>query len=89
MKNNSPDVFVFEHVRRIFLYTSSLHVFITFCLVENFIKGYISASLCELFFEDGLHLITGIKNNMKNRLMTVKDKILLSYSFHLHIKPGS
>ena len=24
-------------------------------------KGYISAALCELLFEDGLHLVTGIK----------------------------
>ena len=40
-------------------------------------KGYISVSLCELLFEDGLHLGTGIKNNMKNRLMTMRDKILL------------
>jgi hypothetical protein len=40
-------------------------------------KGYISASLCELLFEDGLYLVTGIKSNMKNRLMTVRDKILL------------
>jgi hypothetical protein len=30
-----------------------------------------------LLFQDGLHLITGIKNNMKNRLMTMRDKILL------------
>jgi hypothetical protein len=28
-------------------------------------KGYISASLCELLFENGLHLVTGIKNNME------------------------
>ncbi|MDR3141172.1 MAG: IS982 family transposase [Tannerellaceae bacterium] len=40
-------------------------------------KGYIPASLCELLFEDGLHLVTGIKSNMKNRLMTIRDKILL------------
>jgi hypothetical protein len=40
-------------------------------------KGYISAALYELLFEDGLHWVTGIKNNMKNRLMTVRDKILL------------
>jgi hypothetical protein len=40
-------------------------------------KGYISASLCELLFEDGLHLVTGIKSNMKNRLMTMRDKIFL------------
>jgi hypothetical protein len=31
----------------------------------------------ELLFEDGLHLVTGIKSNMKNRLMTIRDKILL------------
>ena len=40
-------------------------------------KGYISAALTELLFQDGLHLVTGIKNNMKNRLMTLRDKILL------------
>jgi hypothetical protein len=40
-------------------------------------KGYISAALCELLFDDGLHLVTGIKRNMKNRLMTLRDKILL------------
>jgi hypothetical protein len=40
-------------------------------------KGYISAALTELLFQDGLHLITGIKSNMKNRIMTLRDKILL------------
>ncbi|MDR0612912.1 MAG: transposase [Dysgonamonadaceae bacterium] len=40
-------------------------------------KGYISTSLCEPLFGDGLHLVTGIKNNMKNRPVTVRDKILL------------
>jgi hypothetical protein len=40
-------------------------------------KGYISASLCELLFDDGLLLVTGMKSNMKNRLMTLRDKILL------------
>ena len=30
-----------------------------------------------LLFADGLHLITHIKNNMKNSLMTMSDKILL------------
>jgi hypothetical protein len=40
-------------------------------------KGYISASLFDILFEDGIHLITGIRNNMKNRLMTFRDKILL------------
>jgi hypothetical protein len=48
-----------------------------FCKLYGEDKGYISASLCELLFENGLHLVTGIKNNMKNRLMTMRDKILL------------
>jgi hypothetical protein len=30
-----------------------------------------------LLFEDGLHWVAGIKNNMKNRPMTMRDKILL------------
>jgi hypothetical protein len=40
-------------------------------------KGYISASLFEYLFNDGIHLVTGIKSNMKNRLMSLRDKILL------------
>ncbi|MDR1120649.1 MAG: IS982 family transposase, partial [Dysgonamonadaceae bacterium] len=40
-------------------------------------KGYISASLFEMLFNDGIHLVTGIKCNMKNRLMGLRDKILL------------
>ena len=40
-------------------------------------KGYISKDLSAMLFEDGLHLITGIRNNMKNVLMTMRDKILL------------
>jgi len=40
-------------------------------------KGYISKTLIELLFIDGLHLITHIRNNMKNVLMEMKDKILL------------
>ena len=31
----------------------------------------------QLLFADGLHLITHIKKNMKNSLMTISDKILL------------
>ena len=30
-----------------------------------------------MLFDDGLHLITGIRNNMKNVLMTMRDKVLL------------
>jgi hypothetical protein len=40
-------------------------------------KGYISKQLTEVLFIDGLHLITTIRNNMKNILMEMKDKILL------------
>jgi hypothetical protein len=40
-------------------------------------KGYISKELTEVLFVDGLHLVTTIKNNMKNVLMEMKDKILL------------
>jgi len=40
-------------------------------------KGYVGKDLMQLLFTDGLHLITHIKNNMKNSLMTMSDKILL------------
>ena len=40
-------------------------------------KGYIDKKLTKLLFLDGLHLITSIRNNMKNVLMELKDKILL------------
>ncbi len=40
-------------------------------------KGYIGKDLMQLLFADGLHLITHIKNNMKNSLMSLSDKILL------------
>ncbi len=40
-------------------------------------KGYISQKLQQLLFVDGIQLITNIKNNMKNSLMTISDKILL------------
>ena len=40
-------------------------------------KGYISKQLTEMLFQDGLHMVTGIRSNMKNVLMTMRDKILL------------
>lgn len=40
-------------------------------------KGYLSKDLTNILFVDGLHLITSIRNNMKNCLMEMKDKILL------------
>lgn len=40
-------------------------------------KGYVSGPLTKLLFIDGIELITGIRNNMKNILMEMQDKILL------------
>ncbi len=40
-------------------------------------KGYISKELTAILFDQGLHLVTGIRNNMKNVLMTMRDKVLL------------
>jgi len=40
-------------------------------------KGYISQALFEELFEQGLQLVTGIRKNMKNRLMKLFDKITL------------
>ena len=40
-------------------------------------KGYVSAPLAQQLFVDGIALITGIRNNMKNILMEMSDKILL------------
>lgn len=40
-------------------------------------KGYISKKLFQMLFSNGLHIFTGIRNNMKNQLMSLKDKILL------------
>ena len=40
-------------------------------------KGYISQPLFDQLFEQGLQLITPIRKNMKNRLMSLMDKLLL------------
>lgn len=40
-------------------------------------KGYISSSLFEKLFIDGIHLVTKLKKNMKNSLMLISDKIYL------------
>ncbi len=40
-------------------------------------KGYLSKDLAKTLFIDGIHLITGIRNKMKNCLLELKDKILL------------
>lgn len=40
-------------------------------------KGYVSKKLSELLFSNGIHLVTGVRKNMKNQLMPLRDKILL------------
>jgi hypothetical protein len=40
-------------------------------------KGYISQELFDRLYHQGLQLITKIKKNMKNKLMSVADKLLL------------
>lgn len=40
-------------------------------------RGYVSAPLTQLLFEQGLHLITKLRKNMKNRLMLMSDKLLV------------
>ena len=40
-------------------------------------NDYISSSLFETLFNNGIHLITGIKSGMKNRLVSFYDKIML------------
>ena len=40
-------------------------------------KGYISKTLFDELFIDGIHLITKIRKNMKNSLMLIQDKVLL------------
>ncbi len=40
-------------------------------------RGLEQKGLFENLFNDGIHLVTGIKSNMKNSLMSLRDKILL------------
>lgn len=40
-------------------------------------KGYISKQLFDALFIDDIHLVTSIRNNMKNSLMTMSDKLIL------------
>ena len=44
-------------------------------------KGYISKALFQRLWQRGLHLITGIRRNMKNYLLPLLDKILLRKRF--------
>lgn len=40
-------------------------------------RGYLSQKLFEMLFVDGIHLITKIRSNMKNSLMSLENKVLL------------
>lgn len=40
-------------------------------------KGYLSKKLFEQLFEQGLELVTKVRSNMKNQLMSLSDKFLL------------
>ena len=40
-------------------------------------RGYLSQGLFAELFERGIHLVTKLKRNMKNRLMPLGDKVLL------------
>jgi len=40
-------------------------------------KGYISKPLADLLLEQDVQLITGLRKNMKNRLLALFDKLML------------
>ncbi len=40
-------------------------------------RGYIGQALFENLFLNGIQLVTEVKNNMRNSLMSIADKILL------------
>ena len=40
-------------------------------------RGYISPKLFDALFDDGIQLVHGIKTNMKNRLISFYDKMML------------
>lgn len=40
-------------------------------------RGYISKDLFAALWDQGVHLITGIRRNMKNKLMPLQDKVML------------
>lgn len=40
-------------------------------------KGYISKKLFDCLFEDGIHLVTGLRTNMKNKLMSFYGRMML------------
>ena len=44
-------------------------------------KGYIGQNLFKTLWHRGLHLITGIRRNMRNHLMPLADKVMLRKRF--------
>ncbi|MCI7069427.1 MAG: transposase, partial [Bacteroides pyogenes] len=40
-------------------------------------KGYISQTLFGKLFNDGIHIVTGLRSNMKQRLIPLYDKLML------------
>ena len=40
-------------------------------------KGYISQALSDILFGDGIHLVTAIKKNMKQKALSNEEKLLL------------
>lgn len=40
-------------------------------------RGYISPRLFDSLFDNGIHIVTGVRANMKNKLMSMWDKMLL------------
>ncbi len=45
-------------------------------------KGYISQSLFGHLWDDGIHIVTGLRSNMKQRLMPFYDKMMLRKKEH-------
>ncbi len=53
----------------------------TWGVLGSYDKGYISKSLFQRLWQRGLHLVTGIRRNMKNYLLPILNKILLRRRF--------
>jgi len=46
-------------------------------------KGYISQKLFDFLFEDGIQLVTGLRVNMKNKLMPFYDRMMLRKRYNI------
>ena len=51
-------------------------------------KGYISSKLTQQLNKKGVHLITGIRKNMKNKLLPLYDKLMLKKRFIIETVNG-